>query len=211
LPRRYYLAATECTSTRLSLPSCLPYSRTILTETIHTLVDGSYPEQKSLNPVPSILDLPSLAEDAELSRSSPSALSTHPSLVNLRNRSTTSRQSSTDSQTSTNSSSFDKTLTLPPQKQVVNDGTASLPHLRTTTNSDGEPSTTGSATGTETPVHLDADVLTKIVVYAGIGLIATVTLPWLFGGMGLSVWKDPALVEKSHRWVGRSLIDRIAI
>ncbi|GAA5992388.1 hypothetical protein JCM5350_005717 [Sporobolomyces pararoseus] len=177
LPRRYYLAATEY---------------------------GSYPEQKSLNPVPSILDLPSLAEDAELSHSSPSSSSATSNLsVNqMRNRSTQSRQSSTDSQNSVNSPSSNSK----PPAPVINDGTASLPHLRSPTVS-GETTAT-TANGNETPIHLDADVLTKIVVYGGIGWMATVTLPWLFGGLGLSVWKDSGEVITPKRWVGKRLVER---
>ncbi|GAA5898390.1 phosphatase PAP2 family protein [Sporobolomyces salmoneus] len=172
LPRRYYLAATEY---------------------------GSYPEQKSLNAVPSILDLPSLAEDAEISIPSSSSTSTslapgtHSTQLHQRAGGPQTRQSSTDSQTSTNSPS---TPTF-----VVNNGSAALPHLRVTSITTTEDTKTG---GTETPVHLDADVLTKIIVYAGIGLIATVTLPWMFGGLGLSVWKRSEW-QASGRWTGKRL------
>lgn len=52
-------------------------------------------------------------------------------------------------------------------------------------------------------MHLDADVLTKVVVYAGIGWGATVTLPWLFAGMGLNVWNGvPAATRNLSRWSG---------
>ncbi|GAA5883597.1 hypothetical protein JCM16303_004906 [Sporobolomyces ruberrimus] len=183
LPRRYYLAATEY---------------------------GSYPEQKSLNPVPSILDLPSLAEDAHLSTpSSTSALSSSSVSHLRRNRPQTKlSSSSTDSTVSSSSTPENELNTSEKSKLLVqDDGSASLPHKRGMNPlSRAEAGGNGGAGGAETPIHLDADVLTKIVVYAGIGWMATVTLPWFFGGIGLSVWRDGVVKPGAGRWVGRGLL-----
>ncbi|GAA5833475.1 hypothetical protein JCM5353_008065 [Sporobolomyces roseus] len=146
LPRRYYLSATEY---------------------------DSYPEQKHLNPVPSILDLPSLASDAELSSSSALA--------------------------SSSSSSLRSRPNLP---HSINDGTASSPHSRSLDAAKEEGSLPQSQ---EVSTHIDADVLTKIFVYAGIGWGATVTLPWLFAVMGLSVWEDRTISGS----VGRRLVKEV--
>ncbi|GAA6060612.1 hypothetical protein JCM10212_004591 [Sporobolomyces blumeae] len=209
LPRRYYLAATEY---------------------------GSYPEQKSLNPVPSILDLPSLAEDAELSippasGSSSSSSRSGTSLSSARFlRSRSSRTVENGSSDGSNGPALLASSTTS-SKPVKNDGSAALPHARPSVpvvpslskpekgdfpsveegeerrvgrdgtksharkgrNQDEERGGGGGegreGGGDEVPIHLDADVLTKVVVYAGIGIIATVTLPWLFGGIGLNVWR----------------------
>ncbi|BGP48794.1 Long-chain base-1-phosphate phosphatase [Rhodotorula kratochvilovae] len=56
-------------------------------------------------------------------------------------------------------------------------GSASSPH---------RPSDGGGAGG---DAHKDADVLTKVVVYLGIGWIATIALPWAFARAGWSVWE----------------------
>ncbi|GAA5929291.1 phosphatase PAP2 family protein [Sporobolomyces koalae] len=161
LPRRYYLAATEY---------------------------GSYPKQTSLNAVPSILDLPRLAEDAEVSNTSTAISSTSSSSTSMRNRPQRSPAS-------------EKT-------PVLNDGTASLPHLRSRPVDREQGLANGQVSGpTEPPIHLDADVLTKVIVYAGIGWIATVTLPWFFGGLGLSVWREPTHLST---WAGRSLLESVA-
>ncbi|GAA5897752.1 hypothetical protein JCM6882_000086 [Rhodosporidiobolus microsporus] len=149
-----------------------------------------YPEEPHLDPVPSILDLPSLAEDAALSsaaaRSSSSSSSSASSsrLQNASGPSSSLRSrpfasasaSAASSPLSTAPSSPDPSL-LPPSKPDAKT-TAHLHHLAQS-ESDGK----GPAQ------RVDVDVLTKVVVYAGIGWIASIGLPEAFERVGLSVWR----------------------
>ncbi|GAA5963990.1 hypothetical protein JCM21900_005859 [Sporobolomyces salmonicolor] len=131
---------------------------------------GAYPRETSLHAVPSILDLPSLVEDSEVAASSSSSaaiLGPSPDSSTLRNRSSLAPTSSLDSPS------------LSGTTLAANGKTDPEPR---------SPSSTAAAATAEGQLHLDADVLTKVVVYAGIGWMATVTLPWLFEQVGLSVW-----------------------
>ncbi|BGP16829.1 hypothetical protein JCM10213_004676 [Rhodosporidiobolus nylandii] len=116
-----------------------------------------YPEEPKLDPVPSILDLPALVEDAAVSSAATSSSSlAPPSTSSRRARPTVADRKPPISPTSGSASS--------------------APHH-----------THSSANGGEE--HKDVDVLTKVVVYAGIGWIATIALPSLFETLGVSVWR----------------------
>ncbi|BGP25213.1 Long-chain base-1-phosphate phosphatase [Rhodotorula toruloides] len=124
----------------------------------------AYPPTTSLDPVPSILDLPSLVDEAEvspsLSRGTASSLSSSLSHgKDLRNRSSLAAPSA---------------LEAPPLHKTG--GTAAAPHRSSLS--------TGSA---EESGHLDADVLTKVVVYSGIGWLAAAGIPGAFEMYGWSV------------------------
>lgn len=66
----------------------------------------------------------------------------------------------------------------------VSSGSASSPHRPPA----GANASTDQGEEDSAKSHKDADVLTKVTVYMGIGWIATIGLPWLFGRAGLSVW-----------------------
>ncbi|BGP32684.1 Long-chain base-1-phosphate phosphatase [Rhodotorula toruloides] len=126
----------------------------------------AYPPTISLDPVPSILDLPSLVDEAEvspsLSRGATSSLSS--SLTNgkdLRNRSSLAPPAP-------------GSLEAPPLHKAG--GTAAVPHRSSLS--------TGAA---EESGHLDADVLTKVMVYSGIGWLASAGIPGAFELYGWSV------------------------
>ncbi|GAA6043883.1 hypothetical protein JCM8097_004283 [Rhodosporidiobolus ruineniae] len=115
-----------------------------------------YPPEAKLDPVPSILDLPSLVDDSAVSPSSVSSASLLPSSSNsLRSRAATA-------------------AAPPAQVPLSKPDVKTVAHLER---------------AADLPEHKDADVLTKVVVYAGIGWIATIGLPWLFERVGLSVWR----------------------
>ncbi|CEQ41375.1 SPOSA6832_03076 [Sporobolomyces salmonicolor] len=173
LPRRFYVAATEC-EPFLSRSSSCEFVLTAL-----DFADGAYPRETSLHAVPSILDLPSLVEDSEVATSSSSSaaiLAPSPDSSTLRNRSSFAPTSSLDSPSLSGTTLSANGKTDPEPRS---------------------PSSTAAAATAERQLHLDADVLTKVVVYAGIGWMATVTLPWLFEQVGLSVWpigSDPTVM-----------------
>ncbi|GAA5899050.1 hypothetical protein JCM8208_002986 [Rhodotorula glutinis] len=144
LPRRHYVPASEY---------------------------DAYPANEHLNPVPSILDLPSLVDDSAVSASASASLRASTRLKvgpNLRQRALAASLTPPESPT---------TASPPPH---ISSGSASSPHRQ----SGDSP---GAKPGEE---HKDADVLTKVIVYMGIGWIATIGLPWAFARAGLSVWYD---------------------
>ncbi|GAA5987492.1 hypothetical protein JCM11641_003847 [Rhodosporidiobolus odoratus] len=143
LPRRGYLQSTECAfQSRFSSRGAQSVALLTILRT-----DDTYPPEDHLDPVPSLLDLPSLVDDSAVS---PAASSSSPNLAPpsaLRHR--LPRPPSTASSASTKQSQT-RPLSDPPE-------------------------------------HIDADVLTKVVVYSGIGWLATIGLPRVFEVTGLSV------------------------
>ncbi|GAA6055285.1 hypothetical protein JCM3770_004819 [Rhodotorula araucariae] len=139
LPRRHYIRASEY---------------------------DAYPANEHLNPVPSILDLPSLVDDSAVSSSAsaslapPSSSSASAASGGLRQRPALAAPA------------------LGAAAACPSGGSASSPHR----------AGGGTGGGGGEAGHKDADVLTKVVVYLGIGWLATIALPWAFGAARLSVW-----------------------
>ncbi|GAA6020130.1 hypothetical protein JCM8202_005003, partial [Rhodotorula sphaerocarpa] len=184
LPRRHYKPATEY---------------------------DSYSPQESLSPVPSILDLPSLVEDSAVSPSIDRAAEAGSYLDvgkapagngSLRNRangakgaaagtgkkgapqdahdSGFSRRNSSGSSSSSSASSGSLPAAQPPKvrppRASETAGTASAPHRA---HRDGH--------GDESHEHKDADVLTKVITYVGIGYFASTGSQYVFQLLGWSV------------------------
>jgi len=160
---------------------CVPLSRSrdllSIPDEPLALADDAYPANEHLNPVPSILDLPSLVDDSAVSASASASLRASSRLkagpsLNLRQRALAASLTPPESPTSATAPQ------LPPPH--ISSGSASSPHRQS---ADGP----GAKPGEE---HKDADVLTKVTVYMGIGWIATIGLPWAFARAGLSVWLE---------------------
>ncbi|GAA5845553.1 hypothetical protein JCM11251_002091 [Rhodosporidiobolus azoricus] len=140
-----------------------------------------YPKEDQLQPIPSILDLPSLAEDAHLSSAAQSSSSSRSSC--------SSRKPSSGSYLRTRSaiSSPTSPLSTAPSTAPSSPDLSPLPPLTSSkTNSDARTLARSAAGQAQ---YVDVDVLTKVVVYAGIGWIATIGLPEVFERVGWSVWR----------------------
>ncbi|KWU42431.1 hypothetical protein RHOSPDRAFT_36041 [Rhodotorula sp. JG-1b] len=153
----------------------------------------SYSPHLSLSPVPSILDLPSLVEDSavspstdaeavasasensSLSSSSSSAVSSPAG--SLRNRSSNGNGGPKKSSSSTDlkASAATKKQRVEQLRATESGGTASSPHHH------------GAPSSDVPQEHKDADVLTKVVAYVGIGWLASTGTPWCFEQLGWSV------------------------
>ncbi|GAA5851735.1 hypothetical protein JCM8547_001190 [Rhodosporidiobolus lusitaniae] len=131
-----------------------------------------YPPEEHLNPVPSVLDLPSLVDDSAVSPAA-AASSSPSSRGGLLNTALRNRTAASSSSSSSSSSTPYASPSLSPDLSKT-------------------PSKPSSPSSTKPPPaaveHKDVDVLTKAIVYAGIGWIATIALPWSFERAGLSVW-----------------------
>ncbi|GAA6018018.1 hypothetical protein JCM10207_002742 [Rhodosporidiobolus poonsookiae] len=128
----------------------------------------SYPPEAKLDPVPSILDLPSLVDDSHVSSSATSS-----SLLPSASERLRARTAASSAFTASTSAASSPGGSAPPSPR--------LPLALS------KPSPQSAAHLEEE--HKDADVLTKVIVYAGIGWIATIALPSLFERAGLSVWQ----------------------
>ncbi|GAA5874093.1 hypothetical protein JCM3774_001603 [Rhodotorula dairenensis] len=171
----------------------------------------SYSPHLSLSPVPSILDLPSLVEDSAVSPSTDaeavaSSLAAKPASAAaaasasskaaslLRNRSSNGPKRSGSGSSSSEDPPPNK---APPSKKITSvrleqlrsagetgGGTASSPHHHHHHHHHDED---GGDSSLPTPEHKDADVLTKVVAYVGIGWLASTGTPWCFEQLGWSV------------------------
>ncbi|GAA5988001.1 hypothetical protein JCM10908_002022 [Rhodotorula pacifica] len=144
----------------------------------------SYSPHLSLSPVPSILDLPSLVEDsavspstdAEAVASSASDTSSSSSIKSLRSRSAKKPSGGTGASNQVQVQAQTKKQRIEQLRATETGGTASSPHHH------GNDSSSNLSAE-----HKDADVLTKVVAYVGIGWLASVGIPWGFEQLGLSV------------------------
>lgn len=169
-----------------------PFPSTDLDALFLLLTDDSYSPHLSLSPVPSILDLPSLVEDSavspstdaeaiasanENSSSSSSSSATSSPAGSLRNRSSNGNGGPKKSSSSTDlkASAASKKQRVEQLRATESGGTASSPHHH------------GAPSSDVPQEHKDADVLTKVVAYVGIGWLASTGTPWCFEQLGWSV------------------------